>query len=35
MSTALEIASPVMVCGWFFIAFARTFCAVETVEEDQ
>lgn len=35
MTTVLEIVSPVMVCGWFFIAFARTFCASEPVEEEQ
>lgn len=35
MKTAIEIAGPVVVCGWFFIGFVRTFCTVETPEEGQ
>lgn len=26
MKTALEIAGPVVVCGWFFAVFVRCFC---------
>ena len=35
MTTALEIACPVVLCGWFFAAFIRGFCANETPEEGQ
>jgi hypothetical protein len=35
VKTAIEIAGPVVVCGWFFIAFVRTFCRSENPEEGQ
>jgi hypothetical protein len=35
VKTAIEIAGPVVVCGWFFVAFVRTFVTVETPEEEQ
>lgn len=35
MKTAFEIAAPLVLCGWFFVAFARTFCTSETPEEGQ
>lgn len=35
MSTVLEVAGPVVVCGWFFITFAHTFTSTETAEEEQ
>ena len=35
MSTAIEIAAPLVLCGWFFAAFIRAFCTDETPEEGQ
>lgn len=35
MKTAIEIAGSVVVCGWFFVAFVRTFCTDEAQEEEQ
>jgi hypothetical protein len=35
VSTFAEIVSPVMVCGWFLIAAARTLTTSQTAEEEQ
>lgn len=32
MTTAIAIACPGLLCGWFFAAFIRTFCTSETEE---
>lgn len=35
MKTALEIAGPLVLCGWFFAAFIHTFCTSDTEEGEQ
>ena len=35
MKTAVEIAAPVVVCGWFFAAFIRALRTSDTIEEEQ
>ena len=35
MKTAIEIAGPLVLCGWFFVAFIHTFCVNDTTEEGQ
>lgn len=35
MKTVFELTCPLVVSGWFFAAFVRTFCIHETPEEGQ